>query len=164
VQQRKHLRHSIGRLFRMWDTFYAREWDRSQMQSADAACRSLRFENPSKTFLSLPVLETEERVRRRGTVRGTEGFSPFCLTWMAGAEFSVATQRCAPQGSLDFGYPDELTAASVDDEISPRNRAQLLRNLAERSRHIRVRGTISCLTVNKNVIKSSSFQKHLLID
>lgn len=74
------------------------------MQSADAACRSFQFENPSKTFLSLPV----SRERRNALVEGSWGEPrgwPVLPYLNTGAEFSVAIQRYAPQESLDFGLP-----------------------------------------------------------
>lgn len=114
------------------------------MQSADAVCRSLQFENLSKTFLSLPVSREQRNASVEKGPWGEPRGWPVLPYLNAGAEFSVAIQRCAPQGSLDFGYPDEPTSASVVDEISPRNRARGLLEISRDKIDIRVRRIITC--------------------
>ena len=92
----------------------------------------------------------------RGESRGLARFAvPECRGRVFGRDTKV------PQGSLDFGYPDELTSASVDDEISPRNRARL----PEKSRRdfMRFKNQPSCQMVVDRY-NCFTYRKHLLID
>jgi hypothetical protein len=61
----------------------------------DGRCisQSERFENPSKTFLSLPVRGT----RRREAMWGTEGVTRFALPEYRGRVFGRDTKVCAPR-------------------------------------------------------------------
>lgn len=75
-----------------------REWNRSQMQSTNVACRSLRFENPSKTFLSLPVSGTERSASvEEGLCGEPRGLARFTLPECRGRVFGRDTKVYAPR-------------------------------------------------------------------
>lgn len=94
--QRKYL---IDRLFRTWSTFHGRvsETDcRCNQRTLYVAASNLR--TPRRRFCPYTsVAGTEKRVRREGTVRGTEGLTRFALPECRGRVFGRDTKVRAPR-------------------------------------------------------------------